>query len=82
MVRFAVIPEYKSDINGHWERAISPEKFRIGEGLKGNMTLEGPSTAEARFPFQATPFGICGGQSGTEKRFSPSTCVFRFSIIP
>ena len=49
-----------------------------GEGVKDNVKSKGPYAAEARFPFEAGPCGICGGQSGTETRVSSSTCVFRF----
>jgi hypothetical protein len=32
--------------------------------------------AEARFRFWVSPFGVCGGQSGTGTDFSPSFSVF------
>jgi hypothetical protein len=36
-----------------------------------------PPTAEARFLSRVSPCGICGGQSGTGKGFSPNTSAFR-----
>ena len=35
-----------------------------------------PLTAETRFRSQVSPCEICGGQSGTETVFLPSTSVF------
>jgi hypothetical protein len=39
-------------------------------------------TAEACIESQASPCGFCGGQSGTDARFSPSTLVSAISIFP
>jgi hypothetical protein len=35
-----------------------------------------PLTAEARVRTRVTPCAICGGQSGTDTSFSPSSSVF------
>jgi hypothetical protein len=41
-----------------------------------------PSTAEAWVRARVSPFGFCGGQSGIETGFSPSSSVSPVSIIP
>jgi hypothetical protein len=41
-----------------------------------------PVAAQARVRSQASPFEICGGQSGTTKDFSPNTSVSSVSSIP
>jgi hypothetical protein len=40
-----------------------------------------PLTAEAWVRARVEPCGICGGQSGTEAGFSPSSSVFPANII-
>jgi hypothetical protein len=41
-----------------------------------------PPTAEAWVRARVSPFGFCGGQSGIETGFSPSSSVSPVSIIP
>jgi hypothetical protein len=41
-----------------------------------------PLTAESRVRTRVSPCGICGGQSGTETRFPPSSSVLPVNIIP
>jgi hypothetical protein len=50
-------------------------KSRAGRAMAQAVSRR-PPTAEARFRSRVSPCGICGGQSGTGRGFSPSTSVF------
>jgi hypothetical protein len=57
--------------------------FRLGKFQKHTVAVSHRSlTSEARFWFQASQNGICGGHNGTGTSFSPSTSVSPVSIIP